>query len=110
KICTPMLAADTRFAAFLPLRVAACAHGETTTFEALTPREFCRLLKRPELEPAVAPLDEVLGAILRDAARSEHPPTEEQVNMSAEVPQRIDSRGSKVEEIAGAGGHDSKGG
>src|SRR5690349_9268361 len=70
KICAPLLAADTRFAAFLPVRVAACAHGETTTFEALTPREFCRLLKRPELEPAVMPLDEILSAILRDAARS----------------------------------------
>jgi hypothetical protein len=115
KICTPLLAADTRFAAFLPLRVAACAQGETTTLEALTPREFCRLLKRPEFEPAVVPLDEVLNAILKDAARSnpsssEHTPTEEQVNMQAEVPQRIDPGGTKVEEVAGVGGHDSQGG
>src|SRR4051812_40457017 len=90
KICAPLLAADARFAAFLPLRVAACAHGETTTLEALTPRAFCCLLKHPELEPDVMPLDEVLSVIHNDAARSnpgssEHTPTEEQVNMQAEV-------------------------
>jgi hypothetical protein len=36
--------------------------------------------------------------------------TEDQVNMTAQVPQRIDARGSKVEDMVGIGGHDSQGG
>ena len=36
--------------------------------------------------------------------------TEEQVNMRATVPQRIDSQGHKLEDMAGTGEHDSKGG
>ncbi len=40
----------------------------------------------------------------------EHRPTEEQVSMRSAVPQRIDRHGSKIEELAGTGVHDSKGG
>jgi hypothetical protein len=36
--------------------------------------------------------------------------SEEQVNLRLTVPQRVDSQGSKVEDIAGTGGHDSQGG
>ncbi len=36
--------------------------------------------------------------------------TEEQVNMTKTVPQRIDPAGSKIEDLAGTGGHDSQGG
>ena len=36
--------------------------------------------------------------------------TEDQVNMRGALPQRIDKRGSKLEEIAGTGQHDSRGG
>lgn len=36
--------------------------------------------------------------------------TEDQVNMTAQVPQRIDPRGSKVEDMVGVGEHDSQGG
>jgi hypothetical protein len=39
-----------------------------------------------------------------------HRPTEEQVNMRAALPQRIDSHGSKIEELAGTGKVDSQGG
>lgn len=44
------------------------------------------------------------------SAADEHRPTEEQVSMRAAVPQRIDQHGSKIEELAGTGVHDSKGG
>lgn len=40
----------------------------------------------------------------------EHRPTEEQISMRAALPQRIDSHGSKIEELAGTGVHDAKGG
>jgi hypothetical protein len=36
--------------------------------------------------------------------------TEEQVDMRDTVPQRIDKKGRKVEELAGTGEHDSQGG
>jgi hypothetical protein len=42
--------------------------------------------------------------------RSDIGATEDQVNMSAQVPQRIDARGTKVEDLVGVGRHDSQGG
>ena len=36
--------------------------------------------------------------------------TEEQISMRSALPQRIDSHGSKIEELAGTGVHDAKGG
>jgi hypothetical protein len=36
--------------------------------------------------------------------------TEEQIDMRDTVPQRIDKKGTKVEEQAGTGEHDSQGG
>jgi hypothetical protein len=116
---TPLLAADTRFAAFLPIRVAACAHGEASTLETISPREFCRILHRPELEPLAMQLEDALRAIMEEAAQpmarsasalAEHTPTEDQVNMRAALPQRIDCHGTKVEELAGVGVHDAQGG
>src|ERR1017187_9372287 len=65
----PLLAADTRFAAFLPIRVAACAHGEASTLETIAPREFCRILHRPELEPLAMKLEDTLRAIMEEAAQ-----------------------------------------
>lgn len=51
----------------------------------------------------------------RSLLRSEHTDqsvgaTEDEVNMRATVPQRIDSHGSKVEDIAGTGEQDAPGG
>jgi len=37
-------------------------------------------------------------------------PTDEQVDMKDTVAQRIDSRGTKVEDLGGVGEHDAKGG
>lgn len=115
-----LMAADMRLAAFLPVRVAASRQGESVTLEAMSPREFCRLLHRADLEPAIAPLEEALRAILVEAAQpvaraamagaGEHRATEDQVNMRAALPQRIDCRGSKVEDLAGTGSHDAQGG
>jgi len=36
--------------------------------------------------------------------------TEDQVNMAGTVPERVDKHGTKIEEIAGTGQHDSLGG
>jgi hypothetical protein len=41
---------------------------------------------------------------------ADHRPTEEQVDMKDTVPQRIDNKGTKVEDVAGTGEQDSKGG
>lgn len=124
KLYTALLAADIRFAAFLPCRVAAWPDAGGVVLEAMTPSEFCRVLGRADLEPAAGPLEEELREILETAARpfeteararsGAHPSpwgaTEDQVNMRAALPQRIDCRGTKVEEEAGTGTHDAPGG
>lgn len=121
----PLLEADVRFAAFLPLSVAAWTKGEgSVTLQALSPLEICRILDRPSLEDLVKPVENLLIDIMADAgeavpavphaaARPKHSTegaTEDQVSMRAAIPQRIDRRGSKVEELAGIGVHDGSGG
>jgi uncharacterized protein (DUF302 family) len=124
KLHTALLEADIRFAGFLPCRVAAWPEGDGVMLQALAPSEFCRILGRSELEPLAAPLDGILHGILEDAAKPltvaarERPDvetsrwgaTEDQVNMQLTLPQRIDYRGTKIEDEAGTGGHDSPGG
>ena len=115
----PLLSADNRFAAFLPSRIAARAQGGATFLETISPKEFCRIIHRPELEPLTVPLEAALRAIMEEvavpmaqsaAAHAERCPTEDQINMRAALPQRIDCRGTKVEELGGVGGHDAQGG
>ncbi len=114
--CDPLLAADARFAALLPLRIAAYAQGGTVTLEAISTREFCRMLHRPELEPLAIPLEQRLVEIMQQWAgrehgeQAEHAATEDQINMRAALPQRIVCHGTKVEELAGTGVHDAQGG
>ena len=116
ELCDPLLAADPRFAAFLPIRIAACAHGGSVTLETIAPREFCRLIHRAELEPLTGALEERLHAIMEEWAgrhaetAAVHAATEDQINMRAALPQRIDCHGTKVEELAGTGIHDAQGG
>jgi hypothetical protein len=124
KLYSALLAADIRFAGFLPCRVAAWLEADGVMLQAMTPTQFCRILGRPDLEPAAAPLDELLKQILEDAAKpltataksrpgagpSQWGATEDQVNMRAALPQRIDYRGTKVEDEGGTGEHDSPGG
>jgi uncharacterized protein (DUF302 family) len=124
KLHATLLAADIRFAGFLPCRVAAWTEASGLMLQALTPSEFCRILNRSDLEPLAAPLDAVLRGILEDAAKpstgaarlrpgvetSRWGATEDQVNMQLTLPQRIDYRGTKIEDEAGTGAHDSPGG
>jgi len=124
KLHAALLAADIRFAGFLPCRVAVWPEGEGTMLQALTPSEFCRILGRADVEALAAPLDSVLREILEAAAKpltvsarmrpdveaSAWGATEDQVNMQATVAQRIDYRGTKIEDVAGTGAHDSSGG
>ncbi|MBI1786878.1 MAG: DUF302 domain-containing protein [Acidobacteria bacterium] len=119
-----LLAADRRFAAFLPCRVAAYEEPDGVTLETLSPRDFCRLVERPDLEMVAASLERALQAVMEEAAqpavagaaaRAAHGgwalgATETQVNMQGTVPQRIDSKGTKVEDSAGTGLHDAAGG
>lgn len=63
-------------------------------------RAVCEALPRPRVaaRPPTSP------------AADEHRPTEEQVSMRSTIAQRIDRHGSKIEELAGVGVHDAKGG
>ncbi|HTS29562.1 MAG TPA: hypothetical protein VMH81_27015 [Bryobacteraceae bacterium] len=114
----PLLRSDIRFAAFLPSRIAICQKGSAAILETISPKEYCHMLHRPEIEPVAASLEEALRAVMEEAARrsphdaeaQEHRPTEDQVVMRAALPQRIDCHGSKVEELAGTGVHDAQGG
>ena len=105
----PLLRADIRFAAFLPSRIAACARKDGTFLEALSPREYCRMIHRQEIEPLAGSLEDMLRLVMVEAA-GEHRATEDMINMRAALPQRIDCHGTKVEELAGTGVHDAQGG
>lgn len=113
----PLLRADIRFAALLPSRVAVWTKGESVFLEALSPRDCCGLLHRPEMEPLAVALEDRLRVVMEEAAHRPagagaggHRATEELVNMRAALPQRIDCQGTKVEELAGTGTHDAPGG
>ncbi len=120
-----LLAADPHFAAFLPCHVVAYEDSGGVTLEAASPREFCRMLSRPDLEHMAGLLETSLRDTLEDAARPNAEAataparpgskyfigaTEEQVNMRGTLPQRIDRRGTKIEDLAGTGRHDAPGG
>ncbi|MCZ2075256.1 MAG: DUF302 domain-containing protein [Bryobacterales bacterium] len=124
-LCAPLLEADVRFAAFLPLSIAAWTKGEgCVTLQALSPLEICQILDCSSLEELVKPVEKLLSDIMADAgeavpavphaaARAKYSTEgamEDQVSMRAAIPQRIDRKGSKVEELAGTGVHDGSGG
>ncbi len=127
-LCRPdlsaaLLAADIRFANFVPCRVAALERGGTVTLEALTPAEICGLLGRQDLAGLAAPLEKFLIDILQEAASPAATvhgksasaaagpgATEGMVSARGFVPQRIDCKGTKIEDLAGTGQHDASGG
>lgn len=123
RLYTALLAAEVRFSAFLPCRIAAVGRTDGVEMHAIAPRGFCQLLNRPDLERLVAPLETLLREIMTEAAlpqaaaqaaqralHSSFGATEENISVHSTVPQRIDCRGTKVEELAGLGTHDSAGG
>ncbi len=118
-----LLAADIRFAAFVPCRVAAIREGEGVILEALSPKHFCRHLNRPDLERLVATLETMLRELMEDAAKAEfsHLPPEHAEHdslgareghgsMRGSIPQRIDCHGTRIEDLAGTGETDAPGG
>jgi uncharacterized protein (DUF302 family) len=128
-LCVPelygaLLAADIRMSAFLPCRVAAYTQAGRLVLEAMSPLDFCRLLNRPDLAPLAAPLEDLLRRVMQGAAepraaaasagaggqRGSLGATEEQMNARGAIPQRIDCKGTKVEDLGGTGEHDAQGG
>lgn len=120
-----LLNAEIRMAAFLPCRIAAYADGARVVLESVSPVEFCRILKRQDLTPLASNLEFLLLRIMEQAAHLEaglaHAAaapqhsgglgaTEDQMSARGPVPQRIDCRGTKIEDLAGTGEHDTKGG
>ena len=122
--CGPLLAAEPRFAIFLPSHIAIRQAGAEILLEAASPVELCPLIDRPDLEMLALPLEKVIRRVIEEAGRgsaltaaSGHGvahwalgATEDQVSMRGALPQRIDSHGSKLEDLAGTGKHDSPGG
>lgn len=117
-----LLAADPRFAAILPCRIAARKQGGEVVLETLSPRTFCGFLGRPDLDDLAAPLETALLQVMQDvarpaaaaasAARGDYTlgATEGQVNVRGTIPHRVDCRGTQVEDLAGTGELDSPGG
>ncbi len=118
-----LLAADMRFAAFLPCRIVAFRQAEGVTLGTAAPKGFCHHLKRPDLERLVAPLETLLRELMEEtgkpaAAVSAQPHFAEaglgahegQMSMRGSIPQRIDCHGTKIEDLAGTGKIDSPGG
>ena len=120
---TPLLSADMRFAAFLPCRIAAIREGEGVTLASMAPTLFCQQLERSDLVELAAPLEDLLLTLMQDvstpagAAHSAHTTgdgalgaNETQMSMHGSIPQRIDKRGTKIEDLAGTGKTDAPGG
>jgi len=77
-----------------------------------------------DLAPLLAPLGDLLRRIMEGAAAPRAATsaavagahtgglgaTEEQMNMRGSIPQRIDCKGTKVEDLGGTGTHDAQGG
>ncbi len=123
ELYSALLAADIRFAAFLPCRIAAIQDERGVVLESMSPRHFCTSLNRPDLDRLVTPLETLLLDFMQEAARLEakaaprqpspvHDPgaREHQVSMRRSIPQRIDCHGTKIEDLAGTGETDSPGG
>jgi uncharacterized protein (DUF302 family) len=121
---TELLSADPRFAAYLPCRLAAIRTSDGVVLETLGPTRFCELIGREDLAPVAAPLESLLLALMADVA-SPQPKVmaasampavsylgarENQMNAQSAIPQRIDCRGTKVEDLGGTGRVDSPGG
>jgi uncharacterized protein (DUF302 family) len=118
-----LLSADIRFAAFLPCRIAAVRKEDGVTLETIPPTLFCNHLNRPDLVQLAGPLESFLLALMEDASKpasATHPAhatadgglgaKENQMSMRGSIPQRIDGRGTKIEDLAGTGKMDSPGG
>jgi uncharacterized protein (DUF302 family) len=118
-----LLMADIRFAVYLPCRIAAYSQGGAVTLAVASPREACRLLNRPDLERLAESLERLLEQVLEETARPQPQAAapaphaisgigavEGQVNARGAIAQRIDRCGTKIEELAGTGEHDSAGG
>ena len=118
-----LLSVDIRFAAFLPLRITAYEERNGVVLLTASPVAFGQALNRPEAQPLAASLESLLNALLDEVRRpmvltartgghaeSALGATEDQMNMRGTVGQRIDRRGTKVEEMAGTGEQDSPGG
>ena len=119
-----LLEADIRLSAFLPCRIAAYAVEGRVTLATVSPLEFCRTLNRADLAPLAGALEALLLRIMESAVRiapaAVSPAagarqqglgaTEDQMSVRGAIPQRIDCRGGKVEDLAGTGAHDAQGG
>ena len=119
-----LLAADIRISAFLPCRIAAYSERGRTILATALPLDFCRPLNRADLAPLLTPLEGLLRRIMEDAAAPRDAAvaavagahtgglgaTEEQMNIRGSIPQRIDCKGTKVEDLAGTGKYDAQGG
>jgi len=118
-----LLAADLRFAAWLPWRIAAVRTGEQVALEALPPRHVCDYLGRPDLEPLAVRLETLLEGLMREAAQATSAAPspgrspdaglgahESQMSARRPIPPRIDDHGTKIEDMAGTGKIDAPGG
>ncbi|MBM3811583.1 MAG: hypothetical protein FJW20_08090 [Acidimicrobiia bacterium] len=119
-----LLSADVRFAAFLPCRLAAIRHASGVVLETLSPKQFCALINRTDLERLAAPLETLLKDLIADAAEparyvvspaeqsGAHQPgaVEHQMSRDGMIPQRVDCHGTKIEDLAGTGKLDAPGG
>jgi len=119
-----LLSADVRFAAFLPCRISAIGQPSGVMLETMSPRQFCGLIQRSDLERLVAPLETLLKDLMEDVAQPARFPinpahssaygsqgaVETQVSHHGTIPQRVDCHGTKLEDIGGTGKMDSPGG
>jgi len=111
-----LLSAEIRFALFLPCRIVVLEQGDGSQLTAVSPVQVARDFHHIEVAAAVAALEHLLIDILEELELAgKHiefglGATEDQMDVRGTVAQRIDSHGSKIEDLAGTGEQDSPGG
>lgn len=110
-----ILSAEIRFAVFLPCRIAAFDHESGSRLIAMSPVQVAHDFQQADQAAAALEhlLIEILDALADPAVGrigTGVGATEDQVSMGGTVGQRIDSCGSKIEDLGGTGELDSPGG
>ena len=121
-----LLNSEPSFAVFLPFHIAVRPVEGGCLLQAASPCEQASLLPREDLEKLTRQAERWLRDVMQEASQ----PTvahaaatastasmhyslgarEDQVNLRATVPPRIDSHGTKIEDLAGTGQQDTQGG
>ncbi|MBI3665626.1 MAG: DUF302 domain-containing protein [Acidobacteria bacterium] len=131
ELCDPiayskLLERNPAMGAVLPLRISVHAMEGGVQLSAVSLASLGRSVEDPDMVPLIQEMEMAIREIMTAASRQHHGRAaagprktdtyvhegamEGQVSQRGQIPQRIDRLGTKVEDLAGTGGHDAPGG